>query len=69
MFKQFYQLAGPAIITNILNMGTLLINAAFAGQLADPTSLGAIGLTNTMLLCMVSSLMIGLNSAQETLTS
>ena len=31
MFKQFYQLAGPAILTNILNMGTLLINALFAG--------------------------------------
>lgn len=41
----------------------------FAGTLKDPTNLAAVGLASTFCAIMILSLIIGLNSAQETLTS
>ena len=41
----------------------------FAGTLKDPINLAATGLAGTFGAIMVLSLMLGLNSAQETLTS
>ena len=40
-----------------------------AGTLEDPVYVAVVGLTNTTCTIMVLSLIVGLNSAQETLTS
>ena len=57
-------------MTNFLIFFTIFVNVTFAGHMTDSAvDLGAIGLTNTLLSCMVITLFIGINSAQETLTS
>ena len=69
MLQLFTKLAGPAVVTNFLIYFTVLINLTFAGQLEDSALLlGSIGLAQ-VLFCILNTLMIGLNTAQETLTS
>ena len=57
------------MVTNVITMGTLIVNVYFAGHLGDAQALAAVGLTNTLLAMMCLCLILGLNSAQETLTS
>ena len=53
----------------IRSHSNLTINAVFAGRMNDPVLLATMGLSNVIFFMMVLSLMIGINSAQETLTS
>ena len=69
IFTLFLKLAVPAICTNVLSLITLITNSVFAGRMDDPVKLAVVGLTGTVCNVMVSSLMIGLTCAQETLTS
>lgn len=69
MTSLFCKLAVPAVFTNVLSFLTLLVNAVFAGQMEDPAKLAAVGLSGVVVAMMMLSLLIGLNSAQETLTS
>lgn len=69
LLKTFVSLAVPAILTNVLFMLCSVILVIFAGQLDDPKYVAVIGLTNSFCALMILSLMIGMNAAQETLTS
>ena len=48
---------------------TVLVSAIYAGHMNDPVKLAAVGLANVSCNIMIDSIMVGLNSAQETLTS
>ena len=68
MFVVFLKIALPSILNNFIGYGVIITNV-FAGRMNDPVKLGVVGLTGTVVFVMVVTLMIGLNSAQETLTS
>ena len=63
MLKMFYKIAIPAVITNFMTFGTLLINVIFAGRLDDPEALAAVGITNVLISVMIIGLSFGINSA------
>jgi multidrug resistance protein, MATE family len=69
MLSLFLKIAVPSMCTNVLAFGTVVTNTIFAGTLEDPINLAVVGLTGTCIVLMFQSFMIGLNSAQETLTS
>ena len=69
MAKLFTKIAVPAVFTNTMAMVTVVINAIFAGRMNDPAKMAAVGLTNVTVMIFILSIMIGLNAAQETLTS
>ena len=69
MFACFLKIVVPAIFTNLIAFATVIINGVFAGRMNDPVKLAVVGLASVCVNIMVSSIMIGLNSAQETLTS
>ena len=69
MFCLFLKLAIPSILTNLLAFVTVVTNGVLAGQMEDPVNLAVVGLSGTCCGVLVQSIMIGLNSAQETLTS
>ena len=69
IFTCFIKLAVPAIFTNLAAFATVVTNGVFAGRLNDPVKLAVIGLANVTCNILVFSILIGLNSAQETLTS
>ena len=52
-------------------MGTAAVvtNGVFAGRMNDPIKLASVGLAGVCVNLMVLSIMLGLNCAQETLTS
>ena len=68
MLKTFLKIAVPAMLTNLSSIITMIVSYTFAGHL-DKTQLAALGLTFSVNNIMVVSLLIGLSSAQETLTS
>ena len=47
----------------------MVINATIAGRMNDPAKMAAIGLANVCHVILILGFMIGLNAAQETLTS
>ena len=49
MTKLFCKLAVPAILTNIMCLGTVVANAIFAGRMNDPAKLASVGLANVYL--------------------
>ena len=51
------------------SFAVVVTNAIFAGHMKDPAILAAVGLCGVCCNMMVLSIMIGLNGAQETLTS
>ena len=65
----FLKLAVPAILTNVMGYGTVVINGVFAGRMNDPEKLAVIGLTSVFCNMLGIALVTGINSAQETLTS
>ena len=69
MLSIFMKIALPSVFTNILGFATVVCNTIFAGTLEDPINLAVVGLAGTCAAVLVLSIMIGLNSAQETLTS
>ena len=69
LFTCFLKLVVPAILTNVVGHSSIVTNSVFAGRLNDPIKLAAVGLSNVCCNILVCSIMIGLNSAQETLTS
>ena len=69
MFKCFLKIAVPAVFTNLIAFATVVTNGVFAGRMDDPIRLASVGLSSVCVNIMVLSIMIGLNAAQETLTS
>lgn len=69
MASLFCRLAIPAVLTNTIEFATAIVNAVFAGHMNDLSLLATIGLSNVICYMMVLSVAIGINSAQETLTS
>ena len=69
LMKTFLRIAIPSIVTNLLGFASIVTQTVFAGTLKDPINLAVVGLAGTFCAIMVLSLMLGLNSAQETLTS
>ena len=69
MFKTFIALALPAMLTNLAGMTTNIVSLIFAGHMSDPTNLAAHALAFSSNSILVKSLLVGLNAAQETLTS
>ena len=69
MISIFNKITIPAVLTNLLFYATIINDNVFAGHMEDPVNLAVVGLTNTCSQVMVHLLLIGLNAAQETLTS
>ena len=69
MFKVFLRIAIPAIFTNFMSLASCVTNAVYAGRMNDPVKLAVVGISATVCTLMVQSFMVGLSSAQETLTS
>ena len=70
MVKTFLELGVPASISNLLEIAGLTVTQIiFAGTLEDPINLAAVGLASTVCMMMVFSVLIGLNTAQDTLAS
>ena len=65
----FSKITIPAVLTNLLFYATIISDNVFAGHMEDPKNLAVVGLTNTSSQVMVHLLLLGLNAAQETLTS
>jgi len=69
MVKYFFKLSFPVILSNFVGYSVLLINSAIASKLNDSASLAAVGLGNVTSWIFIVSILVGLNSGQETLTS
>ena len=69
MFSVFLKLSIPVVVTNVIDHTSIIINSVFAGHMNDPIKLAVVGLSNVCCMIMVQTFLIGLNSAQETLTS
>ena len=69
MFSVFLKIAIPNILTTLGGFLVAIVNIIFAGHMDDPAKLAAIGLAGLTCKIMVFSILLGVNSAQETLTS
>lgn len=69
MASLFCKLALPAIFTNIMGFLSTLVSTILVGRMNDPTLLAVVGLANVCHVILILSLLLGLNAAQETLTS
>ena len=69
MISIFSRITIPAVLTNLLSYGTVVNDNIFAGQMEDSRNLAVIGLTYTISIIIMYMLLIGINAAQETLTS
>ena len=69
MLTIFLKLAVPAVLTNLASYACGVTNQVFAGRMGDPEKLAGVGLATATCSMMMLTLMIGLNAAQETLTS
>lgn len=69
MTKLFFKLVVPSIFVNVIGFFIVVTNMVFAGHMNDPTKLAAVGLSQGVNNIMVEFFLIGINSAQETLTS
>mmetsp|Transcript_1809 Transcript_1809/g.2585 ORF Transcript_1809/g.2585 Transcript_1809/m.2585 type:complete len:222 (-) Transcript_1809:1044-1709(-) len=69
LLKYFFKLAIPMIISNFAGFLMMPINAALAGRYEDSKALAAVGLGNVYSFIFVISIVSGLNSGQDTLTS
>ena len=57
------------MFTNLLGFVVIVTNSIFAGHMEDPTQLAVVGLACVICNIFVLSIMLGTNSAQETLSS
>ena len=69
MLKCFLKISVPAVLTNMIAFATVVTNGVFAGHMDRPVYLASMGLASVCCNIMVLSVLIGLNGAQETLTS
>ena len=69
ILREFLKLAVPSIITNMLGFMLITTNSIYAGILEDPLVLAAVGIGNVCCVIIVLTMFVGINSAQETLTS
>ena len=69
MASLFCKLAIPAALTNTLEIVSGIVNLVLAGHMGDLTLLASVGLSSVVCTLMVTSVLFGINSAQETLTS
>lgn len=69
IFRTFLRLTIPAILTNVLFTMCNVILLIYAGLIDDPIYVAVVGITGTLANFMILSILIGLNGAQETLTS
>ena len=69
MVACFYDIALPAIVSNSLGFIMVTANSICAGRLDDPSILAAVGLGNVCCLICFVTMYMGLNGAQETLTT
>ena len=69
MFRTFIRIALPAMLTNLSAFTTVIVAYTFTGHMNDPVKLAALGLAYSVNSMLVVNLLIGLNAAQETLTS
>ena len=65
----FAKVAVPAFTSNVFGMVCLVVNSIFAGQLEDPNMLAAVGVGNVTTMFFIVTIFMGINAAQETLTS
>ena len=63
------KLALPAVTSNVAGFFCLVTNSIVAGQMEDSAKLAAVGVGNVCCFIFVISILTGLNSGQETLTS
>ena len=69
LFTTFAKLALPNILTNLLGFLSNAVIIIYASRTDDSMNVAVMGLAATCCGLLVSSLVVGLNSAQETLTS
>ena len=69
LFKVSMKLVIPSLLTNLLWYVSTVINTIFSGHMEDKTMQAAVGLNNVCLSIFISSILLGLNTTQETLTS
>ena len=69
MLTIFLKIAVPAVFTNLASFACGVINQVFAGQMDNPEKIAGVGLGTASCHLMVLSLMIGLDTGQEILTS
>ena len=69
ILREFLKLAVPGIISNMLGFMLIATNSIYAGMLEDPLVLAAVGIGNVCCIIIAITMFMGINSAQETLTS
>mmetsp|Transcript_9237 Transcript_9237/g.11231 ORF Transcript_9237/g.11231 Transcript_9237/m.11231 type:complete len:163 (-) Transcript_9237:1106-1594(-) len=69
LLKIFTKVAGPNILTGVLSFLSNVTLVVYAGRMDGSINVAVVGLAGTCIGIMIFSLMIGLNAAQETLTS
>ena len=69
MLMCFLKIAVPAVLTNMIAFSTVVVNGVFAGNMDGAVYVASVGLASVICVIMVQSILIGLNGAQETLTS
>ena len=69
MFMLMIKLVIPSIINNMIGFSASIISRVYAGRLEDPVKIAVVGLSGSINSMLMISLMIGLNSTQDTLTS
>ena len=68
LVKDVLRLFVPNVLGILFALVPYTINIVIAGNLGDPNLLAAVGIGSTTVNMMLVSLLLGLNSAQETLT-
>ena len=69
LLRRFVKLAIPSIFTNFIGFLTNLIAVIFAGRFDYSISVAVMGLAGTSTRICMMSILVGINAAQETLTS
>lgn len=69
MFRKIIRLAAPAILNNLVRMFMEVINLTFIGQLNNPAMVAGVGMGNMTINMIGLSVIIGFNSALDTLIS
>ena len=69
MFYLFSKLVVPSLTSNLLRSVSTILNTIFSGNMGDEKLLAAVGLSNTFYTIFLTAMIIGLNAAQETLTT
>ena len=63
MAKLFTKIAVPSVLTNMMGLLNVVINAVIVGRMNDPAKMAAVGLANVSHVILILGFMIGLNAA------